>query len=113
MFYHKTFMDMMVYRSAGNRKPAHLMAHPVSSFVLAQEQEIAIYQGVHKQTISGYPLFIAPITCWLLCNHVPVRRALILHPCQGFTDSILEKIMLTCYFSKNANTQQKQRSCIT
>jgi hypothetical protein len=82
-------------------------------FVLAQKPEIAIYQGVYKQTISGHPLFIAPITCWLLCNQVPVRRALILHPCQGFFNCFMKKVRFTCYFSENANTQQKQRSCIT
>ena len=68
---------------------------------------------VHKQTISGHPLFISPITCWLLGNQVTIRWAMILHPCQGFTDSILKKIMLIGHFSKNANTQQKQRRSIT
>ena len=95
MFYHKTFVDMMVYRSAGNRKPTHLAVHLVCSFVLTQKPEIAIYQGVHKQTISGHPLFIAPIACWLLGNQVPVRRALILHPDQGFFNCFIKKIRFT------------------
>src|SRR5450830_792133 len=72
VFYHKTFVDMMVYRSTGNGKPPHSLAYPVCSFVLAQKPKIAIYQCVYKQSISGHPLFIAPIACGLLCNQVTV-----------------------------------------
>jgi len=93
-FHHKPLMDMTMYYSTGYRKPAHLMAYLGCSFFPAKKAEITIYQGVNKQTIPKNPLFITPVAGWLLCNQVPVGRALILHPCQGFIYSFLKKIQL-------------------
>src|SRR4030067_139511 len=100
MLYNKTFVDMTVQYSSCDRKPPYFFAHHIRFFMLTQEPEVTIYNGIHIQTISGHPLFVTPIACWLLGNQVPVRWALILHPGQGFTDSILKEIMFTHCFSE-------------
>ena len=113
MFYNKSFVNLTMDRTSCDSEPAHFAVYLISSFILSQEPEIAINKSVHKQSVSCHPLFIPPIACRLLCNHIPVRRALILHPGQGFFYGIIKKIFFSGYLSENAGTQQKQWSGIT
>jgi hypothetical protein len=73
--------------------------------MLIQEAEVTIDNGIHKQAVSDYPLFIAPIARGLLGNQVSVRRTLIFHPGQGFPNSILKEIMFSRCFPVNTNRQ--------
>src|SRR5664280_285124 len=103
MFYNKSFVNMTMDRTTCDSEPAHFAVHFVSFVILSQNSEIAVNKCVHKQSISHYPLFIPPITCWLLGDHISVRRTLIFHPIQCFFYCSIKKIFFSGYLSENAD----------
>ena len=68
MFDYQSFVDMMMHLSSGNGKPYHLLSQIIGPLMLFKQTKVAVYQGIHKKTISKYPLFIPPVTGGLLCN---------------------------------------------
>src|SRR5450759_4339705 len=99
----QTFMYMVVYYSSFYCKTLHFRSKSICFFVLIKKTEVTINQCVNKQSITCNPLFVPPVTGWLLGNHKPVRRTLIFHPYQRFFYCILQKIIFACYFSENTH----------
>ena len=94
MFDYQSFVDMMMHVPAGNGKPYHLLSQIIGPFMLLKQTKVAVYQGIHKKTISQYPLFIPPVAGGLLCNQGAGGGALILHPGECFFDCFLKKFHL-------------------